>query len=142
MKKKIILLIISLGIGLLLFGKGLLVQTVFIDVLDKDEKSFSRKELNKEDSETISKIISPKVAIPDRGFVFAEGNYRIVFETFGLELHMYPYCGYPETIRVGDKGSWFFELDMMREQEAETIKKIADRYTGSGDGIGDWSNVK
>jgi len=133
---------IILVLGILLFGKGLLVRNVYIDVLDKGEQGYSRIELSKEDSKAIRKIISPKIPIPDIGFVFAEGNYRIVFETFGLELHMYPYCGYPDTLRVGDRGSWLIELDFLDENESETIESIVGKYMDDAGGIWDWSNVK
>ena len=141
MKKKIMVVSIILALGILIFGKGLLVQNVYIDVIGKGENGYSRIELNKEESEVIRKIISPKIPVPDKGFVFAEGHYRIVFEIFGLELHMYPYIGDPETIRVGDKGHWFLELNFFRENESDMVVKIVNKYT-EGDGICAWSNVK
>lgn len=136
--KKIKLLVIVLGI--LLFGRSFLVQKVSIDVLNKTTNGYSRVELSKEDGKTIRKIICPKIAMRDKGFVFEEGNYRIIFETFGIELHLYPYCGSPDTLRVGDKGSWLIELDFIDETESETIREIANKYIGGADGIGDWSN--
>jgi len=141
MKKKIIATAIILALGILLFGRGLLVQNVYIDVIGKGENGYSRIELSKEDGKVISKIISPKIPVSDKGFVFSEGHYRIVFEIFGLELHMYPYIGDPETIRVGDKGHWFLELNFFRENESDMVAKIVNKYI-EGDGICDWSNVK
>jgi len=128
MKKKIMVVSVILALGVLIFGKGLLVQNVYIDVIGKGENGYSRIELSKEDGKAISKIISPKIPVPDKGFVFAEGHYRIVFEIFGLELHMYPYIGDPETIRVCDKGHWFLELNFFRENESDMVAKIVNKY--------------
>ena len=142
MKKKIILCVGILILGILLFGKGLLVQKISIDVLNDKGTEFSRIELSQEDSKTIRKIISPQIAIPDSGFVFAEGKYRIVLETFGIEIHMYPYCGSTDTFRVGDKGNWLIELDLLTEGQADTIAGIVNKYGISTSGMYDWSKVK
>lgn len=142
MKKKIIIACTIFTLGFLLLGRGLLVRNVYIDVLDKGEQGYSRIELGKEDSKEIRKIICPKIAIPDKDFVFAEGNYRFVFETLGMEVHMYPYCGHPDTLRIGDKGSWLIELDYFVEDESDTVEKIVGKYMDDAGGIRDWSNVK
>lgn len=142
MKKKVILSVVILILGILLFGKGLLVQKISIDVLNEEGTDFSRKELSQEDSKTIRKIISPQIAIPDSGFVFAEGKYRIVLETLGAEIHMYPYCGDTYVFRVGDKGSWLIELDLLAEEQADTIAGIVNKYGIRTSGMYDWSKVK
>ena len=54
---------------------------------------------------------------------------------------MYPYCGYPDTLRVGDKGNWLIELDYLVENESDTVEEIVGKYMDEAGGIWDWSNV-
>ena len=88
-------------------------------MISKDEKSVEKVAVEEEDIRAIKEIISGEDIVPDMGFVFAEGGYRIVVETEKGVTNLYPYCGDVSIyIRIGDDG---FDYIGLEENEAEAL---------------------
>lgn len=148
MKKKVLMLFIILGMGMLalLLGKrekamnlsDEQMKDVYIEVLAEDEMSVEKVSIEENDATVIKEMLLEEEIYSDRGFVFAEGGYRIVIDTGEEVIHFYPYCGVGSTIRVGDGGVDFIWLD---DKDAEKLNQIVDTYKGGREGIWDWSNV-
>lgn len=150
MKKKLLISFVILGIGILIFllfersikainlSEGQ-IEDVYIEVLSEDEKSVEKVAVDKNDIAIIKDIVIGEEIIPDNGFPFAPGGYRIVICTDKEVLHFYPYCGVGSTIRVGDEG---FDFIWLEDNEAEKLNQIMDKYKNGKEGIWDWSSVK
>jgi len=114
------------------------IKDLYIEVLAEDEKSVEKVLLEDGDAIKIKEMLLEEEIYSDRGFVFAEGGYRIVMDTGKELINFYPYCGSTLMIRVGDSGEKFISKDDEKEEE---LQKILDKYNKGIEGIWDWSNV-
>lgn len=145
MKKSLLLGILIISIicicscGKTRNSTGEQVETLHIELISSDGKSVEKTIVDKRDSSKIEDIILGEEIIPDDGFVFAPGGYRIVINTGKEVVYYYPYCDDVSTIRVGDEGYDFIWLD---DEDAEKLEEILDKYNEGREGIWDWSEVK
>lgn len=115
------------------------ITGIAIEKLDADEKNIVRTELDDEDVATISEILSAQMICEDKGFVFAEGMYRIELQYNDKTVNLYPYCGNAETIRYGDTGAAYLKLD---ENEKEELEAVIGKYIDITGGIWDWEEYE
>lgn len=114
-------------------------ETIYLEVISKDEKSVEKVTVEEEDVRAIKEIITGEDIIPDNGFVFAEGGYRIVVETEDGVTNLYPYCGGTSEIRIGDTG---YDYVWLEENESEKLQKIINKYDIDREGIWVWDEIK
>lgn len=115
------------------------ITGIAIEKLDSDEKSIVRTELDDEDVATISEILSAQMISEDKGFVFAEGMYRIELQYADKTVNLYPYCGNAETIRYGDDRAAYMKLD---ENDKEELEAVVGKYIDITGGIWDWEEYE
>lgn len=101
-------------------------EKIYLETMNKSGHAERVSIDNPDDVETLKKIFSKKTTA-DRGFIFAEGGYRITFETEKEILHLYPYCGNLDTIRVGEEGDNYYNFEGEPEK-VEKLMKVLGKY--------------
>lgn len=96
-------------------------EKIYLETMNKSGQAERVSIDNRHDIAVLKKIFSEK-AEEDKGFVFAEGGYRITFESEKRILHLYPYCGNLDKIRVGEEGDRYYSF----EGEPEKVDKLTD----------------
>ena len=116
------------------------IQDIWIETINSNEKDITKIKIRDCDGDILKNIITSKKQYDDDGFVFAEGGYRVTVKMESGIVNLYPYCGDLETIRVGDSGTKFIDLD---SNDKEKIELIIDKYVSESkkDGIWDWTKV-
>lgn len=115
------------------------IKAMSVDVLSADENTIISIEFSEEDVTLIREMLSEQKQENDSGFVFAEGMYRINVQYDNNEVNLYPYCGNASTIRIGDRGATYIELD---EEEQENLENILEKYIDITGGIWDWEEYE
>lgn len=115
------------------------IKNITVEVLNSDEKSISATSINEEDVASIKEILSAKEQNEEKGFVFAEGMYRVRLEYNDEIVNLYPYCGNASTMRVGDDGATYIELD---SEQQGAFEEIIGKYTDIKGGIREWEEYE
>lgn len=114
------------------------IENITIQILSNDSKSVNDVTLAREDINKITEILVGSEIHTDKGFVFAEGMYRIVLESENEDVVLYPYCGSGGTLRIGESGSKYVKLE---QDEIDEIKEIINDYAVVKGGIYEWDSI-
>lgn len=114
------------------------INSITIQILSDDLKNVNEVTLSQEDVNKIAEILSESEVYTDKGFVFAEGMYRIVLESENEDVVLYPYCGSSGTLRIGESGSKYAKLE---QDEIDEIKEIINDYALVKGGIYEWDSI-
>ena len=120
------------------------IETCSVEVLTDDEKSVKTFEMN-EDVQKMQELFQGEELFSDNGVVFAEGKYRIVLETSGGTIYLYPYCGDPSGLYLvemkGNEGNVYLMFD--ETEKASELEELLNRYfpVRENGGISDWSKL-
>ena len=114
------------------------INSITIQILSDDSKSVNEVTLAQEDINKITEILVGAEIHTDKGFVFAEGMYRIVLESENEDVVLYPYCGSSGTLRIGESGSKYAKLE---QDEIDEIKEIINDYALVKGGIYEWDSI-
>lgn len=100
-----------------------------------EQNSVMQLKLEQKDTYYVANMLLKKQQMSDRGFVFAEGGYRVVLRTEFGHLNLYPYGGDCSIIRVGDKGTSYLWLD---DDTKQKLEEILSAYMNIGEYSGLW----
>lgn len=114
------------------------INKIAIELIGQDGKDVNEISLSEEDSERISQLLSESKIYTDKGFVFAEGMYRIVLKYDDNTTTLYPYCGTGNKLRVGESGDEY--TDISEEDMAEFLN-IINAYAEVKGGIYEWREI-
>ncbi len=114
------------------------ISNITIQILSDDSKTVNEVTLTEEDVNKITEILAESEIYTDKGFVFAEGMYRIVLESEIEDVVLYPYCGSGGKLRVGESGNEYISV---AQEEIDEIKEIINDYAVVKGGIYEWDSI-
>lgn len=132
-----VMLLCSCGNGEKIDTEG--IEGIAVEVLDIEGKSIEHIDISEDDAASIKEILSAKEQNEDNGFVFAEGMYRIVLKYEEKCINLYPYCGNASTIRVGDSGASYIEME---SEQQEALEAVIEEYIDITGGIWEWEEYE
>lgn len=94
-------------------------EKIYLETMDKSGQVERISIDNAYDVTTLKQLFSQKTVV-DKGFVFAEGGYRITFKLGKKIMHLYPYCGNLERIRVGEDGDNYYIFEHEQKKSRQT----------------------
>ncbi|MBQ6815062.1 MAG: hypothetical protein IJP13_05950 [Lachnospiraceae bacterium] len=111
------------------------INKITIEVINSDEKTVEEISVGSDDVTIIADLLSQAEVVEEKGFVFAEGMYRVKIEYKDKTVYLYPYCGNLSTIRVGHSGSQYIQMENV---QLEVFRQAIERYIEITGGIWDW----
>lgn len=111
------------------------INKITIEVINSDEKTVEEISVGSDDVTIIADLLSQAEVVEEKGFVFAEGMYRVKIEYKDKTVYLYPYCGNLSTIRVGHGGSQYIQMENV---QLEVFRQAIERYIEITGGIWDW----
>ena len=113
-------------------------EKIYLETMDKSGQVERISIDNAYDVTTLKQLFSQKTVV-DKGFVFAEGGYRITFKLGKKIMHLYPYCGNLERIRVGEDGDNYYIFEH-EQKKADKLRNTLNKYCNLKEyqGIYEW----
>lgn len=115
------------------------IESVTIEVISPDDNRINATCISEDDMIYIKELLSTEAQNEDKGFVFAEGMYRVILKYDEGMTYLYPYCGNASTIRVGDSGATYIKLD---SEKQETFENVIEKYIDIKGGIWEWEEYE
>lgn len=114
------------------------ITNIKLEYIENDKKDVNEIVLSEEDVCSILDILADYEVHIDKGFVFAEGMYRIVLEHEKEDKILYPYCGNGTKLRVGERGNNYIDIS---DEDKDILEKIIGAYIEIKGGVYEWSDI-